>query len=242
MTPELSIVLPAYNERRGLAAAVETYLRELPAFVPDFELVVVNDASTDGTGDVADTLAAGDARVRVLHHATNCGQVAAILNGFRAARGRVVTHNGIDLPFHPRDTAGPLERLRAGADVVVVERIDRRAYGFTRWAMSRANVLLLRGMFGSHFRDHNFVQFFRREVVEALPVVSRGVSTVTPELIFRAVRAGFIVEAMPAEYHERATGRSTITLRKAAHAFAETLRLWRHLHTPERPVPVGTLP
>lgn len=228
LTPELSVVLPAYNERDGLAAAAAAYLRDLPAVgVTAFELILVDDGSTDGTGEAAEGLARADDRVRVVRHPRNRGQVAAILSGFRAARGAVLTHNGVDLPFRPADTAGPLGMVRAGADVVVVERADRRAYGVARWAMSRANVALLRLLFGSPFRDHNFVQFFRREVVAAVPVLSAGVSTVTPELILRARRAGFAVRACSAEYHRRATGRSTVTARKAVHTLAETLRLWR---------------
>jgi glycosyltransferase involved in cell wall biosynthesis len=220
-------VLPAYNERAAVAATVGAYLRELPeAGITDFELILVDDGSSDGTGDAADEAARSDGRVRVVRHERNRGQVAAILTGFRAARGAVLTHNGFDRPFRPADTAGPLGMIRGGADVVVVERISRSAYGPVRWVMSKANVALLRLAFRSPFRDHNFVQFYRRAVLETVPVLSSGVSTVTPELILRAAAAGFVVRACPGEYHRRTTGASTVTARKVARTVSETARLW----------------
>jgi glycosyltransferase involved in cell wall biosynthesis len=225
--PELSIVLPCYNEQANLASAVTTYYQELAvAGFEDCEIIVVNDASTDRTGELADELAQRDPRLRVVHHDRNQGQSAAILNGFRAARGRVLTHNGIDLPFHPRDVARMLALIREGADVVVVERSNRQAYNLVRKVISWCNILLLRLLFGSPFADHNFVQFYRREVFEAVPVLSRGVSTVTAELIFRALGAGFQVQSCPAEYHARQIGCSTITPRKVLYAVVETFRLW----------------
>jgi glycosyltransferase involved in cell wall biosynthesis len=238
--PELSVVLPAFNEREGLRAAVEAYLRELPACGIDyFELIVINDASTDGTGSMADELAAKEPRLRVLHHRVNQGQVAAILHGFEAARGRFVTHNGVDLPFHPRDTAAMLALLRDGIDVVVVERANRSAYGWIRTILSWGNVVVLRLLFRSPFRDHNFVQFLRTDVARALRVRSRGVSTVTPELILRALRAGYRVVSRPADYHERRTGGSTVRFRAVAYTIAQTAWLaWLyHIHRDDLATP-----
>jgi glycosyltransferase involved in cell wall biosynthesis len=241
MSVTLTVILPAFNEEAGLRAAVNAYSSALDAIEPDYELLIVNDASRDGTASIADELARTHDRVHVVHHATNQGQVQAILNGIRAARGTIITHNGIDLPFHPTDTATALAQMHAGADVVVVERIDRHAYSFKRWLLSKLNVGLLQFLFGSPFTDHNFVQFYRRDTITADHVVSRGVSTVTPELIFRAMRAGFRVETMPATYHERRTGQSSITLRKAWFAFRETLRLWWLLPPAVKLTPVETL-
>ena len=226
--PDLSVVLPCYNERVSLAIAVAEYCRVLPAAgIHNFELIVVDDASTDGTGALAEALARSEPRLRLLRHERNEGQVASILDGFRAARGLVLTHNGIDLPFHPRDVARMLASIQDGADVVVVERAHRKVYSPLRKVLSWGNICLLKTLLGSPFTDHNFVQFYRAEVVETVPVRSRGVSTVTPELIVRALRAGFRVESCRAEYHERQEGRSTINPRKVAHALGETFRLWQ---------------
>jgi dolichol-phosphate mannosyltransferase len=236
-TPEISVVLPGYNERAALEAAVNAYRSTFERDGINFELLVIDDASTDGMGPLADQLAADDGRVRVFHHACNRGQVAGILRGFREARGRYVTHNGMDLPFHPDDTAKPMALLRGGADVVVVERSGRNAYGMTRKILSWGNTALLRVLLGSPFTDHNFVQFFRRDVVAALPVQTSGVSTVTPELILRARHAGYRVVSLPADYHRRQTGRSTVTVAKVARSARELFRLWQALRRPPAPAP-----
>lgn len=234
MSPELSIILPGYNERESLAAAVEAHRRACESGgIGDFEMIIVDDASSDGMDEVARQLAANDRRIRVLTHIANGGQVEAILTGFRAARGAVVTHNGIDLPFDPNDLIHVMSRFDNGADVVVVERRDRRAYGWGRTLLSWANVAVLRLLFRSPVRDHNFVQFYRREVFASLAVRSRGVSTVTAELIVRAFAAGYRIDRVKADYHARRAGRGTVGAGKAFAALRETLRL-RALLTAEK--------
>ena len=235
-SPWLSVVLPGLTESHARPLAGRTArARVRQAGIEDHEIILVNDGSTDDTGEIAERLAREDPRIRVLHHERNQGQPACILHGFRQARGRILTWNGMDLPFHPRDTAGALRAFDAGADVVVVERSSRSAYGIARKVISWSNVLLVRLLFRSPFSDHNFVQFYRREVVESVPVLSTGVSTVTAELILRAKRMGYRVVAMKAEYHQRTKGKSTITSGNVADALLETSRLWWLMQTRRRP-------
>ncbi|HXG08803.1 MAG TPA: glycosyltransferase family 2 protein [Gemmataceae bacterium] len=229
---ELSVILPAYNEGEAVAHAIERYAACLPGFCESFEIIVVNDGSTDDTGTIAARAAADRPYVRVLSNPRNLGQVASMLRGFAESRGRVLTHNGVDLPFAPEDTGKLLECLRQGADVVVAQRIHRRAYGVTRKVISWCNILLVKAMFRSPFTDHNFVQAYRREVLDAITVESAGVSTVTTELILKALRQGFHVRSLPADYQERRTGRSTVTLAKIARTMKELLKLWGIMRRP----------
>jgi glycosyltransferase involved in cell wall biosynthesis len=222
---ELSVVLPAFNEGAAVAHAIERYCAALPQCCRDFELLVIDDGSRDDTRAVAERAAGHDPRVRVLVNEKNMGQAATLLRGFAETRGQIIMHNGIDLPFDPADTGRVLNLMREGADVVVVQRIDRQAYGLFRKLVSRCNVLLLRALFGSPFRDHNFVQAYRRCVIEAIPVESRGVATVTPELIVKALAAGYTVRAVDAPYHRRQSGKSTITLKRIFHTANELVRL-----------------
>ena len=233
--PAISVVLPAYNEEEALPVAAELYLEAFRAAgMEGFEILIVNDGSGDGTGRIADDLAHSDPRIRVIHHERNEGHMVACLHGFRKARGRVITWNGADVPFHPRDVERMLDEIRQGADVVVVERSNRSAYGIVRKIVSWSNVLILRALFGSPFHDHNFVQFFRREVLESMPIVSTGPSTMTAEMIFRAMRTGWRVVPATAEYHRRTLGKSTITASIAVKALAETFELWRQMRAERR--------
>jgi glycosyltransferase involved in cell wall biosynthesis len=223
---ELTVILPAYNEGQAVAEAVACYCTCLPVFCPAYELLVIDDASTDDTLRVAQAAAQGWPRVRVLHNPTNLGQVGSLRRGFIEARGQFVTHNGLDLPFEPQETHRLLEELRRGADLVVVQRTNRRAYGLVRKVVSWCNICLVQALFRSPFTDHNFVQGFRRRLLEILPVESAGVSTVTTELILKALTIGARVRSLHAPYHHRRAGRSSVTFRKVVRTTLELLRLW----------------
>lgn len=222
---ELSLILPAYNEGAAVRDAIERSATALARCCRGFEIVVVNDGSTDDTLAVAQEAAAKHKQVRILSNERNLGQVGAVLRGFAEAQGDVVMHNGTDLPFDPNDTAAVLQHIRDGADVVVVQRRNRRAYGWGRKAISWGNIVLVKFLLRSPFTDHNFVQAYRRQVLEALTVESRGVATVTPELILKARAAGFVVVTLKADYANRGSGRSTITLGQICHTAVELLRL-----------------
>jgi len=131
----------------------------------------------------------------------------------------------VDLPLAPEDTSLLLDALRSGADIVVVERRNREAYGVIRKLISWSNVALVRLLLRSPFLDHNFVQAYRRSALERLPVESAGVSTVTAELISKGVAAGYKVVSVPATYHARRAGRSSVTVRRIVRSILELLRL-----------------
>jgi undecaprenyl-phosphate 4-deoxy-4-formamido-L-arabinose transferase len=226
---ELSIILPAYNEGPAVVEAIEQYAACLPRLGITYELLVIDDGSRDDTRRLAEQAAQRHPGVRVLANPTNRGQVASILRGLAECRGLVAMHNGVDLPFAPSDTAGVLEYLRTGADIVVVQRSNRRAYGWFRKAVSWCNIALVKLLLGSPFSDHNFVQAYRRPVLEKVAVESAGVSTVTPELILKGMRLGFRVRAISADYQPRRHGQSTITVRKIVRTFVELVKLWRIL-------------
>jgi undecaprenyl-phosphate 4-deoxy-4-formamido-L-arabinose transferase len=226
---ELSIILPAYNEGPAVVEAIEQYAACLARLGITYELLVIDDGSRDNTRQLAEQAARRHPGVRVLCNPANRGQVATILRGFAECRGQAAMHNGVDLPFAPADTGRVVECLRAGADIVVVERANRRAYGWFRKAVSWGNIALVKLLLGSPFSDHNFVQAYRRPVLEAIAVESAGVSTVTPELILKGLRRGFQVHAITAAYQPRRHGQSTITVRKIVCALVELVKLWRIL-------------
>jgi len=222
----LTVVLPAFNEAGTLKAAVDRYGHILTECCDDFEILIVEDASTDDTAAIAAQLAIHSPRVRVISNEANLGQVGSLLRGFAEARGDVVTHNGVDLPFPPEQTGAIVDLMQIGADVVVVERINRAAYGIVRKVVSWVNVFLVKFLFQSPIDDHNFVQAYRRSVLEQISVESRGVSTVTTELILKSIRAGFEVRRLRSDYCERKLGQSSMTVRAVFQSVKELLRLW----------------
>jgi glycosyltransferase involved in cell wall biosynthesis len=237
---DLSIILPAYNEGPAVVEAIEHYAACADHWGIASELLVIDDGSRDDTLCLAEAAARRHSGVRVLSNPTNLGQAATLLRGFRASRGQVTMHNGADLPFAPEDTPRVLACLRGGADVVVVQRTNRQAYGLFRKLTSWVNSALIKCLFGSPFQDHNFVQAYRRSVLDAIEVESRGVSTVTTELILKALGLGVNVRALEAQYQRRRHGQSTITLRKILQTVLELLRLYAIMRRWRREAPART--
>ena len=135
-TPALSLVVPAYNEEENLPELVAQIRAALDPVERDWELLLVDDASTDGTLAAMKRLAAAEPRIRVLHHRRNAGQSAGLAGGFRCARGRVVVTLDADLQNDPADIPRLLAELAKGWDVVSGVRVDRRDT-FVRRASSR---------------------------------------------------------------------------------------------------------
>ncbi len=201
----LSVVMPGLNEEANVAGAVERMIEGLEACAEEFEVIVVDDGSTDRTGELAEAIAASDPRVRVLRNPRNVNYGVSLQRGIDAARCEWVLHDGMDLPLAPEDI-GRFREHFPGADVVVARRFDRSAHSRWRALTSWTNNLLLRILFAPRTRDLNFVQFYRRSYAQSVRLRSTSPAFVTPELILRAERGGRRVVEVRAEFRRREAG------------------------------------
>ncbi|GEA88653.1 glycosyltransferase family 2 protein [Cellulomonas cellasea] len=214
---KLSIFFPMWNEElyihRAVAAA-QDICEELVAShqIVDYELIVVDDASTDATPQLADELAAHDPRVRVVHHPENRKLGGSIKSGFAAATGDVVLYTDADLPFEMIELVRALRVLRTyEADVVSAYRLDRTGEGPRRAVYSFVYNALVKAMFGTRLRDINFAfKLCRRRVLDGVELVSEG-SFIDAELVIRAQRSGFQVLQIGVDYFPRTRGVSTLS-------------------------------
>ncbi len=215
--PSLTIFFPAWNEEAGLArtvaAAVEAGTRlEADGAISALEVVIVDDASTDATGTIADDLAAADARVSVVHHPVNRGLGGAIRTGLAASTGELVLYTDADLPFDlvELDKAVRVARVY-DADVVSLYRLDRTGEGPRRYVYSYLYNHLVRLLFGLRVRDVNFAgKLIRRRVLDAVELRSEG-SFIDVELLVAAQRRGFNVVQFGVDYFPRTRGVSTLS-------------------------------
>ncbi|MGV8977986.1 MAG: glycosyltransferase family 2 protein [Cellulomonas sp.] len=214
---KLSIFFPMWNEEqyvhRAVAAAQDVCEWLLTdGEIGDYELIIVDDASTDATPALADELAAADPHVRVVHHAANRKLGGSIKTGFAAATGDVILYTDADLPFEMRELVRALRVLRMyEADVVSAYRLDRTGEGPRRAIYSFAYNWLVQLMFGTRLRDINFAfKLCRRTVLDEITLVSEG-SFIDAELVIRAQRSGFQVLQIGVDYFPRTRGVSTLS-------------------------------
>ncbi len=203
----LSLVMPGLNEEASVEGAVRRSLAALEKHADEFEIIVIDDGSTDGMGAIADRLAGENPRVRVIHNERNLNYGISLARGIRAARCDWILHNGMDLPLAPEDL--PLFRPQfVAADVIVVRRTSRAAHSPWRKLTSWVNNALLRLLFAPKVGDLNFTQFYRRAWVQGVEITSTSPAFVTPELILRAQHGGRVVREVEAEFRRREAGKA----------------------------------
>lgn len=212
-----SVFFPMWNEeeylQRALNAAIELGDELIAAeTIGDYEMIIVNDASTDATARLANEAAASNARVKVVHHPTNRKLGGSIKSGFGAATGDVVLYTDADLPFDMHDVHKAIRLLRYyDADVVSAYRFDRTGEGYVRTVYSFFYNLMVRVLFGVRMRDINFAfKLCRTRIFDHVELKSEG-SFIDAELVVKAQKYGYSVIQFGVDYFPRTRGISTLS-------------------------------
>ena len=211
------VVLPTYNERENLEPLVAAVRAQLAGAAPDHTILIVDDSSPDGTGELADRLAAHDPHVRVLHRPRKDGLGQAYLAGFDVALregAELVLEMDADFSHDP-SYLPQMIAAAADADVVLGSRYVAgggiRNWGRIRTLVSRGGCWYARTVLGLPVRDlTGGFKCFRREVLEALDlsrIRSQGYAFQV-ELTYRALQLGFRVAEIPIVFTDRRAGTS----------------------------------
>lgn len=231
MSRRVLVITPTYNERDNL----RTFLDQLFAVAPQVDVLVVDDNSPDGTGAMADGIAAQDARVKVRHRAGKLGLGTAYLEGFQWALAQgydVVFEMDTDLSHDPRYVPEFIRAIEAGADVVIGSRnipgggVD--GWGLGRHALSKGGSIYSRTILGLDVHDlTSGYKAFTRDALERIDlagVKSNGYSFQI-ELTYRAVLRGMRVAEVPILFVDRRAGASKMSRKIFAEAIVMVWKL-----------------
>jgi len=226
--PSLSVFFPCYNEVENIervAVQAITVLKEIGA---DYEVIIVDDGSKDGTGEGADKIAAHNESVKVIHHQTNLGYGAALQSGFRAATKELVFYTDGDGQFDINEMPALLPLLNE-YDIVSCFRINRQdniVRKINAWCWTR----LVNLLFGMRIRDIDCAfKLYRREIFDNIEISSKG-ALIDTEILARAIRKGYRITQRGVHHYPRKAGVQTgANFKVIFRAFGELFVLYREI-------------
>lgn len=233
--PDLSVVVPAFNEADRLPPSLEKILAFLRASGRTFELIVVDDGSRDQTVEAVQALAHSDREIRLVRHPLNLGKGAAVRTGVLASRGAIVLFTDADLSTPIVDAEPLIEAIQAGADVAIGSRaVDRRLVEvhqpIYRETMGRVFNLFVQALLlpGLHDTQCGF-KAFRGDVGRELfaAMTSRGFEF-DPEVLYRARRRGLLIREIAVHWRNSPDTRVS-AIRDSARMFASLFRIRRRV-------------
>lgn len=203
----ISVVLPALNEEENLPLTVTDAVAHLDRLTSTYEIIIVNDGSTDNTHAVAQSLCAGNPHVRLISHASNRGYGAAVRSGFSAGRCDLIFLTDADGQFSFGDLPGFVAQID-DFDAVIGYR-HGRADPWHRLLISVVGNWFARHFFGLHARDIDCAfKLIRRDALRGISLGSDG-TMISTELLAQATRAGWRMKESPVPHHSREYGIST---------------------------------
>lgn len=207
----LSVVVPVYNEEECLPDTLRNIIKAAGDLFADFEVIVVDDNSSDATPLILRNLSAQDKRLRVVNNPGKRGLGNALRAGFSCAGKEAVLYTDADMPCDLNELKRAVNLMEEeGADIVSAYRLNNKQGGRKRYLYSRAFNLLMRNLFRLRLKDINFsFKLFRKKQLDGLCLGSRG-SFINTELFARAVRSGYKIVQFPAVFLPRQKGRSKL--------------------------------
>ncbi len=232
LRPDLSLVFPIFDEADNVAPLLAAAHEIASRLTPEYEIILVDDGSRDGSALIIDEWCRKHSRSRVVRHASNTGYGAALRSGLREARGNWIFFSDADLQFDLNE----IELLLAHTheyDIVAGYRA-RRSDPLHRRAIARAWGAIVHLLFGLRVRDIDCAfKVFRRDVIEAIPIESLG-AFINTEILVRARARDCRIHQVPVSHHERRYGVQTgAKPRVILRAMLELGVLFRDLRRPQ---------
>lgn len=223
----LSVFFPLYNEEGNVKEDVTKAVKVLEKLKIDYEILLINDGSTDETGGMAEQIAKKNPKVRVIHHQKNLGYGEALKSGFYNARFDTIVYTDGDRQFNFAEVDKFLEKIK-DHDLVIGYRIKRQD-PFFRILFKKGWTLSLFTFFGLTLKDVDCgFKMVKRSVLEKIPKLesTRG-AMINAEIVIKAKKYGFKVTQVGVNHYPRLSGKPTgATLNVIIRSFFDLFRLW----------------
>jgi glycosyltransferase involved in cell wall biosynthesis len=231
MTPEgpskgLSIFFPAYNDSGTIASLVITALRTARTLTPDHEVIVVNDGSADGTGEILEELASIYPQVRIVTHEKNRGYGGALRTGFASATREVIFYTDGDAQYDPAEMKALWRRFDQDVDLVNGYKISR-SDPLHRIVIGRIYHHLVKTLFRLKVRDVDCdFRMMRRSIFDKVHL-EKNSGVICLEMMKKITDGGFRIAEVPVHHYHRAYGKSQFfNFRRLYRTAIDVMKLW----------------
>jgi glycosyltransferase involved in cell wall biosynthesis len=232
-TPDVTAIIPVFNDKRSLETAIPESIGSLSCITENFELIVAEDGSIDGSADLVRGFAEQDARIRLLHSDERLGRGKALNRAIAESKGEIVCYYDVDLATDMRHLPELVRAIHEGADIATGSRLmpgsDIERTG-GREIASRSYNFLVRLFLGSRLFDHQcgFKAFNKKHILTLLPAIQSNHWFWDTELLIRAQRNGFTVREFPVRW--RAGKGTTVKINDIFEMGSSILILWWQIH------------
>jgi len=226
--PELSVFFPAYNEKHNIKHALESAYKVIPEYAEKFEVIIVDDGSTDGTSQLADELKKEYKNLKVVHHDKNYGYGKALRTGFENSSYQYVFFSDSDRQFDLNEIR-KLVPLMDEADIAAGIRVNRKD-PFYRRLNAKAYNILVKILFGLNVRDIDCAfKLIKKKVLNDVKLKSES-QFVSAEFLIKASKKGYRIKQVGVTHLPRTYGKPTGNSIKAiVNSFKELFKLRQQL-------------
>jgi glycosyltransferase involved in cell wall biosynthesis len=241
-SPSLSVFFPAYNDSGTIASMVIRTVKAASELTPDFEIIVVDDGSADGTAEIADELARTYPRVRAIHHPTNRDYGAALQTGFRSSTKDLIFYTDGDAQYDPSELAVLWAAMNPECDVVNGYKIIR-SDPLHRVIIGRVYHHIVSRLFGLELRDVDCdFRLMRRTIFERINLEKTS-GIICVEMMKKIQDGGFRVAEVPVHHYHRAFGKSQFfNFRRLFRTGRDLMLLWYALMIKREHLRGGVMP
>lgn len=225
MINSISIILPALNEEGNIEAAIQDIQSYFSSREEKYEIIVINDGSTDSTGDIVERLAKENGSVRVIHHSINKGYGSALKEGFESSKYKYVFFTDSDRQFDIKGLDILLPLIKTDAVEIIIGYRLKRQDPFIRRFLSWGYNSLVGFLFDLNVKDIDCAfKIFRKDIFSKIKIESKNFF-VNTEILAKARYFGFNVLEVGVPHFPRAAGKTTVSFKHIPVTLIELYRI-----------------